>query len=354
MQQQPVAAPYPISDFLEWHVSSQLEIQPKFQRRDVWALKAKSYLVDTILRALPIPPIFVRLTIDPIKRRSVREVVDGQQRLRSVFGFMQNEFPILSVHNTEYADMYYADLPSEIQKHFLGYKFNVNVLENITDAEVLGIFARMNTYTVKLKAQELRNAEFFGAFKQAVYKLSLQYYTFWRNNIFTDMQIARMDEAELVSELFVSMLDGIRQTKAADLREFYDNYDDEFPQAERIYNQFEFVINTIGDIFGETLPSSEFSRIPMFYTLFLAIYDGKFGLPKSDKPRIQFTAKQNKKLAEGFRKLNGIIISDDPPQRYVPFINAGKLSTADIGKRRLRHNFLWTNVFSKVINAEKK
>jgi len=175
MQQQPVAAPYPINDFLEWHKSEHLEIQPKFQRRDVWAQKAKSYLIDTILRSLPIPPIFIRLTIDPVRRRSIREVVDGQQRLQAVFGFIRNDFPILPVHNAEFAGMYYSGLPSEVQKKFLGYKFNVNVLENVTDAEVLGIFARMNTYTVKLNAQELRNAEFFGAFKQVVYKLALQY-----------------------------------------------------------------------------------------------------------------------------------------------------------------------------------
>jgi hypothetical protein len=82
-------------------------------------------------------------------------------------------------------------------------------MEDVTDAEVLAVFARLNTYTVRLNAQELRNAEFFGAFKQAVYRLALDHYAFWLNKgILTDQQIARMDEAELVSELAVTMLGG--------------------------------------------------------------------------------------------------------------------------------------------------
>src|SRR5687768_6401484 len=102
MQENPVASPYPISDFLEWNVSKQLSIQPKFQRRSVWIPKAKSYLIDTIIKRFLVPPLFIRLAIDPVKKRAIREVIDGQQRLRTVFGYIQNEFPLLAVHNSKY------------------------------------------------------------------------------------------------------------------------------------------------------------------------------------------------------------------------------------------------------------
>ncbi len=65
--QQPTGTLYPISDILEWNVSDQLVIVPKFQRRDVWIPKAKSYLIDTILRSMPIPPLFIRMQIDPFE-----------------------------------------------------------------------------------------------------------------------------------------------------------------------------------------------------------------------------------------------------------------------------------------------
>ena len=233
--QQPHVTTYAVTDFLEWEASKQLVLTPKFQRRDVWVPKAKSYLIDTILRGMPIPPLFVRLRIDPVARRSQREVVDGQQRLRAILGYVRNEFPVLKVHSPDFGGLYYTELPDDARVSFLGYKFSVNVLQDVSDTEVLSIFARINTYTVKLNAQELRNASFFGAFKQTVYDLAHGHYAFWQNNgILTDSQLTRMADDELVSELVVSMLDRIRGTKAKDLEQFYTKFDDEFPEAERI------------------------------------------------------------------------------------------------------------------------
>ncbi len=344
---QPTATPYPISDFVDWHRSDQLVIAPKFQRRDVWIPKAKSYLIDTILRSMPIPPLFIRLKIDPIRKQTVREVVDGQQRLRAVLGYINNEFPLLQVHNPEFGGKCYQDLPENARLNILSYKFLVNLLEDVSDSDVLGIFARINTYTVRLNAQELRNAEFFGVFKQTVYNLAHQHYAFWRNsNILTDQQIARMQEAELVSELIVTMLDGIRQTNGKILSDFYKKFDDEFPESERISAQFGAVINTIGDILGGTLKSLPFRRSPLFYSLFCAVFDARFGLPRSRRPRIAFTASRNRLIAERLHRLGSTITSRTPPAEYLRFIDAARSATANPGNRRLRHRFIWDRVLA--------
>jgi hypothetical protein len=348
--EQPVASPYTITDFLEWHASRQLVLTPKFQRRDVWIPKAKSYLIDTIFRSMPIPPLFIRLIIDPVQKRSVREVVDGQQRLRTVLSYIRGDFSVLKVHNPEFAGMYYTDLPEDVQKNFLGYRFLVHVLQDVSDGDVLSIFARMNTYTVKLVAQELRNAQFFGAFKQTVYDLAHTHNAFWRNNnILSDSQISRMADAELVSELVMSMLDGIRQTKAKDLNAFYGRYDDEFPQAKRVTKRFSETVNIIGDMFGDTLRASPFRLTPLFYSLFCAVYDGKYGLPKSNRPPLKFTSNQKDLITEKLRKLGKAITSKEPPAKYDKFIDAAKLSTADPGKRKLRHSFIWDQVLMEAV-----
>jgi hypothetical protein len=309
-----------------------------------------TYLIDTILRLMPVPPLFIRLTIDPIQKRAVREVVDGQQRLRAVFAYIRGEFPVLKVHNAEFGGMYYTDLPPEVQRSFLGYKFMVNALQDISDAEVLSIFARMNTYTAPLEHQELRNATFFGAFKQTMYGLALQHYAFWRNNgVLTDAKISRMADAELVSELVISMLAGIRQTKTKDLDDFYQLYDDDFPQASKVTQEFEETIEIIGNMFGPTLLASPFRRIPLFYSVFCAVYDAKFGLPQSTWPRLSFDANQSRLVAKGLRRLGGIIDSEKPPEEYEDFVDAARLSTADPGKRRLRHKFIWEQVLMKAV-----
>src|SRR5882724_5000701 len=55
---------YSINDFVEWDKAGQLELNPRFQRRPVWTDKAKSFLIDTILRGKPIPKIFIRQKIN--------------------------------------------------------------------------------------------------------------------------------------------------------------------------------------------------------------------------------------------------------------------------------------------------
>jgi uncharacterized protein with ParB-like and HNH nuclease domain len=90
---------YKISDFVNWQKNSELNLSPIFQRRAVWPKGAKSYLIDSVLRGLPIPPIILRelpAQVDTFK--SVREVVDGQQRIRTVLSFIApqtlNDFDI--------------------------------------------------------------------------------------------------------------------------------------------------------------------------------------------------------------------------------------------------------------------
>lgn len=50
---------YSVSDFLEWEGNGLLNLSPDFHRRSVWKEKAKSYLVDTLLRGKPIPKIII-------------------------------------------------------------------------------------------------------------------------------------------------------------------------------------------------------------------------------------------------------------------------------------------------------
>src|SRR6266478_459586 len=93
---------YSIRDFEEWSERDELVLQPKFQRRDVWSDKARSYLMDTIIRGKPIPKIYMRQDINPKTRRTIREIVDGQQRLQTVLGFLKGAFKISKAHNEDF------------------------------------------------------------------------------------------------------------------------------------------------------------------------------------------------------------------------------------------------------------
>ena len=74
-------ATYTPNDFVLWERNEILFISPKFQRRPVWRLGAKSFFIDTMLRGMTVPPLYFRSIPHPTKRNAIaREVVDGQQR----------------------------------------------------------------------------------------------------------------------------------------------------------------------------------------------------------------------------------------------------------------------------------
>jgi len=338
---------YSVNDFLGWNAVGELVLQPRFQRREVWTAKARSYLIDTMLRQLPIPIIFIRQDIDPHTRRTTREVVDGQQRLRAVIDYVGGKFAILPSHNPDYARMPFDELPEEAKHRLLGYEFSVVVLVGATDADVLNIFARLNSYTERLRPQELLNAQFSGAFKQAVYGIGLSHLTFWRENrILSDRQIVRMDEAELTSELVVAMLDGLQDGKAS-LRKFYEKYEDHFPRASKVEARLGRVLDEVSAILGQDLRETAFRRKAMFYSLFCVLYDVLFGLPNSPtnpRGRKYRLASLRNNAAKALRDLSDKF---DRKHSSVDRLRQAALSQTDrIAPRRLRHTVIW-NAFMR-------
>ena len=166
------AISYSISDFLGWWERGELTLSPDFQRRKVWSRQGKSSLIDTIVRGMPIPQIFIREIVHTKERRTVRQVVDGQQRLSAILDFIDGKFTVLPSHNSQISNMRYSELPEHVQRAILSFPLSVNILSTSDDAEVLEIFSRMNSYSVTLNRQELLNAKFTGAFKTAMHEIS--------------------------------------------------------------------------------------------------------------------------------------------------------------------------------------
>lgn len=94
-----------INDFREWHNRGELVLQPRFQRREVWSPKAKSFLIDTILRGFPVPAVYLRQKISIPTQKTIREVVDGQQRIGTILAYLNDEFPVSKVHNKSYGGL---------------------------------------------------------------------------------------------------------------------------------------------------------------------------------------------------------------------------------------------------------
>jgi len=330
---------YNIEDFKEWHERGQLILNPKFQRRRVWTQSAKSFFIDTILKGKPIPKLFIRQNIDPKSQKSIREVVDGQQRLGTILDYLKDGFSVSRVHNKQFGGMLFSALPRSTQTDFLKYEISADLLINLPDSEVLEIFARLNTYTAVLKPQEKLNAKYFGEFKQTVYDLGFKFVNFYTDNqVLTFAQVSRMEEAQLTSELLIATLEGIQSRKV--IETFYKKYDKSVPNKEKIMANFTHTIDLIGAIYKNSLSRSNFARIQMFYTLFLVLYDLFYGIPKTKYRQHKFEGSKIPKIKNVLDEIDSLWDLEDVPQESAKFFEATRRGTTDIQARTNRHNYI--------------
>ena len=296
---------YKVSDFLNWQKSGLLVLSPKFQRRSVWRPGAKSYLLDTIIKGYPIPIIFLReQKTDLTTLQHKREVVDGQQRIRTFLSFIdpsslgnlyspaRDAFEIKKAHNKDLSGKAFDELPADIRQSILDYEFSVQVLpSSIDDRQVIQIFARMNATGFKLNSQELRNAGFFGEFKSSMYRLAAEQLPRWEKwRIFTWDNIARMEEVEITSEFAQLMLNGIVGRSQRALNRLYELKDLNYPEKNEVERRFQAVMDSIDDNLSEGLSGTIFRKRPLFYALFSVVYDRAYrigsGLKKKKARRL--------------------------------------------------------------------
>lgn len=283
---------YKIADFVNWQKNGQLKLSPEFQRRSVWKTGAKSYLIDTIVKGMPIPIIFLRDKRSADQFEPIREVVDGQQRLRTVLSFVcpqylkdfneaRDAFVVMTVHNPHIAGLKFEQLDEETQQKILDYEFDAHILPSkIDDREIIQIFRRMNSTSYTVNKQELRNAEFFGNFKTSVYNLAAEQLQRWRKwGIFSEDDISRMAEVELTSEcidlMIIKTIAGKSPTR---IDKLFSTLDGEFLGREESEKRFRYVMDVIDDSFGANPKDIVFLKKTLFFTLFAFLYSKIFEL----------------------------------------------------------------------------
>jgi len=349
--QKPDRSSYTPLDFLSWREVKSFVLVPKFQRRGVWPAPARSFLIDTLLRGFPVPPIYLRTAQSEDKKRTVREVIDGQQRLSAVLDYIDEKYSLSKVVGGPQVGKTFSELGESDKNLIRTYSFICETLHGASDQEVLEIFARLNTYSVPLNAQELRNGKYFGGFKQTAYRLAHEHIEFWRSHrIFSERSIARMLEVELTSELMILQLDGL-QDKKGSIDDFYADYDEEFSDEKTVEKRFRAVIDAINTAAGGILAESEFRRPPLFYSLFGAIYHRLFGLRKLklSTPKRALTQKDAGNLASAVSKLSEMIAAANEgqpiPRGYGQFIVACQRQTDNLMPRSVRLEKVYTTAF---------
>lgn len=201
-----------------------LDLNPAFQRKSVWKLADRKMFIKTILEGMPCPTIFLFKRWDKKKKRVISDVLDGKQRLETIFLFLgklrpndiktnsnnlnQNEIKKLKKW---LKDNNYRTLPQENKEAFM--RFNIPIghieLKDESDGSGQGMsdiyeaFVRINTQGRPLTKQERRNAYYLNRpILQAAKDLNRKFLSIF--SMSGDQQL-RMKDIEIVLEMLLTL-----------------------------------------------------------------------------------------------------------------------------------------------------
>ena len=319
-----------VQDIINQDKNRELDKSPWYQRRSVWTIPQKSYLINTLFEKKPIPSLYIRHSLDLEAERSIREVVDGQQRIRAILEYIDNAFP--AKHPNHKSKVKYSELSKEEAKDFRLTSLSIGYLLGATDADVIEIFGRLNSVSKTLNNQEKRNARFSGEFKQFCLKQASIRLALWRDlNIFTANEIARMQETQFVSDITYNMINGLSDFSQDRLDKIYKTYDEDFPEQDEIAARFENVFSQVASSALTAIRDTIFSRQPLFFSLCIILDSLKKKLPI-------------KKIEQALYEIDLNFNSDIPISERKPedidFNKACTASTQRIASRKVRDIFI--------------
>ncbi|CUQ23213.1 Uncharacterized conserved protein [Anaerostipes hadrus] len=143
-----------IVDLYEWHTNNKLIYETYFQRQFVWKDKDKKDLIDTIIKGYPIPAIFIcdaKTNYNTLTK--TYNVLDGRQRLESIFEFLDNKY--------DYKGKRFNEMEEEEKKRILNYNIiliQMYIEPNETE-KIKEIFKRLNKNAYNLNKMEKQSTQ---------------------------------------------------------------------------------------------------------------------------------------------------------------------------------------------------
>ena len=234
-----------------------IDTNPDYQRPPVWTKAQKQLLIDSILRDFDVPKIYLHE-----KNNDTYDVYDGQQRIRAIWSFYDDEFALPKdaepVNSYEVANKKYSELDMDVATIIDSYNLDFVILDTQNEDEIREMFLRLQNGTT-LKAQEKRNA-MPGRMRDFIKGLTNhEFFTkvHFSNTRFTyDLIAAQMTLLELNK--------GICNIKDRDLNAMYEkskDFDASSTDAKTIYR----ILDYLNKMFPDKSPElKRYSTISLF------------------------------------------------------------------------------------------
>lgn len=279
---------FTVKNILDMNKAGKLNLNPGFQRLSVWAKKDKQMLIDTILREMPLPNLF--LWEHKEGKKIIYDVIDGKQRIESLLDFTKYKLPLsvkfcpendLDWVSSEAAEWNWRELQkneSKVTKRFLSYEFPVIIVRG-TLLDVEQVFIRINSTGKKLSTQEIRHAKWYEnsdllMAAEAIAKSKKYEQYFIDLGILSAGQITRMKAIELITEFMLSIEKQDVLDRKKSLDSVMSNASINKNTISRLGRETKSILDIIKNIFPE-LHTSRFKNTSDFYALFFTIWKMK-------------------------------------------------------------------------------
>lgn len=269
-----------VSWFYDLWTRRLLDMDPPYQRRSVWNQRFKDYFVETVLLNYPAPALFLYEDIGT-DGRSIYHVVDGKQRLTTIFEFITGTFPVCDESaSTQSRGKYFASLDDHMKKALWGYQFLVEYIPTDDEKVINAIFDRINRNVAKLTQQELRHARLDGEFIRSAESLAA-----WTSEVlpknfprFAHQSRQQMKDVEFVALLLLLIEEGAKGYSQEDLDEAFTARDEAWDKSVEVENKYRETIAFIRSIVESSDQAKELLTTRLrnqadFYSLFGALKD---------------------------------------------------------------------------------
>jgi len=243
-----------IDQLKEKYKDGKLNLNPPYQRKFIWSLKDQQTLIQSILKGYAIPNIFLFECQD-----GFFEMVDGQQRTRTILGFIENQFK--SVDGTSYDQI-------EDKTSLNQYIIPITIIEEIeNDESIEEFYSLVNKSGIHLNRPELKKAEYFDTnFLKLITQLSSNE-NFQTLDLFTETTSKRMNDVDFVSELVTYLIEGVSDKKIKVDKVFEKDISDE--EYENLKIRFESILSLFCELNSiHPLKKTRYKQRNDFYTLF--------------------------------------------------------------------------------------
>lgn len=231
-----------------------INLNPPYQRGDIWSAPAKKRLIESIKLRYPLPIFFLFQTAE-----GVYEMVDGQQRTRTIIGYAKGFFADTNKDTINETDetFFYSE-----------YKIAACIITEAEDGEIEDFYYRVNKFGTKLNRPEILKAQFGNSILQVLVESIADSPQFISLNIFSAATLNRLSDLDFIGELLTLIKDGITDKKIS-VDKFYEDQTFTSNDANELEKSFYGILDDVvrfNDLLA--IEKTRYKQRNDFYTLF--------------------------------------------------------------------------------------